>query len=341
MDLPTLALVETLPIGAVLLTAEGRLVRANGLFGELAGELAEGDIDWCALLGRLESERQVPWDLHVPVLVSGGKVQGGWLLTFTDVSTERKAAEGCRRQYEILAELSNSLLGSAEHYREDAQELAEKVRQRNHELHEANMDAIYMLAVASEAKDEDTGRHVRRIGKLSRELALRAGFSVEAAREVGYSSVLHDVGKMHVPDVILKKPGPLDAQERATVEQHTVWGERILADRPFFRVARLIARSHHENFDGSGYPDAHRHDEIPMPARIVHIVDVFDALTNLRAYKAAWPFEKAMAEVRAGRGTMFDPDLVDVFEAMLADRDLESEPAARPEVVPDACLGRT
>jgi putative two-component system response regulator len=133
------------------------------------------------------------------------------------------------------------------------------------------------------------------------------------AERIGYSAVLHDVGKIHVRDDILKKPGALTDGERAEMQKHTVVGEAILSDQPFFAMARQIARAHHENYDGSGYPDGRRGRAIPLSAGIVHVVDVFDALSSDRVYKRAWPLDRAAQAIRDGRETEFDPRVVDAF----------------------------
>jgi len=145
-------------------------------------------------------------------------------------------------------------------------------------------------------------------------LAERLGLPRPDAEAVGYSSILHDIGKIHVPDRILAKPGPLDDDERRTMQQHTLAGERILAESAFFDRARRIARSHHENWDGSGYPDHLSGENIPLEARIVHVADVYDALTTRRVYKDPWPPAIAAEAVRGERGRMFDPALVDAFD---------------------------
>jgi putative two-component system response regulator len=186
------------------------------------------------------------------------------------------------------------------------------------------MEALYMLAIASEAKDEDTGRHVRRIQRLSRELSRRVGFSDTEAESIGHAAILHDVGKIHVPDEILTKPGPLDDQERARMQLHTLAGERILSSNAaLFERAKRIARSHHENWDGSGYPDASAKNDIPIESRIVHLADVFDALTHDRVYKKAWPEAEAADSIRGQRGTMFDPEVVRAFDSALEDHAFE------------------
>jgi putative two-component system response regulator len=184
------------------------------------------------------------------------------------------------------------------------------------------MDAIYMLAVASESKDEDTGRHVRRIQHYTHAIARELGFDDIAAERIGHSAILHDVGKIHVPDHILKKPGPLTEDERRIVKEHTTAGERILSSRPFFELARKIARSHHENWDGSGYPDNAGGQEIPVEARIVHLADVYDALTTPRVYKRAWTEADAAGVIKESRGIMFDPEVVGAFDSLRTSGDV-------------------
>jgi putative two-component system response regulator len=225
-----------------------------------------------------------------------------------------------RAQYRFIAEISNTVIDQALDLKHYNARLEEKVRERTRELHEAHLEAIYMLAVASEAKDEDTGHHVRRIQKYAHALARKLGIAELEAEAIGYAAILHDVGKFHVPDAILQKPGPLTPDERAEMQQHTVSGERIIADSVFFTRARQIARSHHENWDGSGYPDGRSGAAIPFEARIVHVVDVYDALTSKRSYKAAWTSQQAIEELKRGTGRMFEAELVNALEAMLAEQ---------------------
>jgi response regulator RpfG family c-di-GMP phosphodiesterase len=236
-----------------------------------------------------------------------------------------EAAEQLRTQELILKSQAEELQDRAEELRDHAteletvnRELERRVAQRTAELRQANLDAIYMLAVASEAKDHDTGSHVRRIRGLAEATAKAMGFAETEAYDIGLAAVLHDVGKIHVPDAILAKPGPLTPDERSTMQQHTLWGQRILPDRPFFQRSRMIARSHHENHDGSGYPDGLAGDTIPVEARIVHVADVYDALVSPRPYKDGWPSEKAREELRSKSGSMFDPAVVRAFERTVA-----------------------
>lgn len=273
--------------------------------------------------GQRESFLPLPDGSKLPVIESARPVAAAppWnelrIVTLIDISSQKKAESAVRDQYKLVSEMSDTLLQQALELKRYSQTLEARVQQRTAELHEAHMDAVYMLAVASEAKDADTGRHVRRIARLARNVADAMNFSPTESEAIGFSSILHDVGKIHVPDMILTKPGPLDDQERARMQLHTLAGERILSSNAFFDRARKIARSHHEEWDGSGYPDGLAGEQIPLEARIVHLVDVFDALTHSRVYKEAWPYPKAFDAVLAGKGTSFDPQVVEAFERTL------------------------
>jgi PAS domain S-box-containing protein/putative nucleotidyltransferase with HDIG domain len=269
-----------------------------------------------------EAELNLAEGATLPVIASASALSVGSngdeyrLITMIDISPQKQAENDLREQYRIVTELSNTILDQAEHLKGYSQRLEDKVRERTAELHEANVDAIYMLAVASEAKDQDTGRHVRRLQKSSMLLARELGFDAHTSEQIGQAAVLHDVGKMHIPDQILQKPGPLTAEERATMKQHTVLGERILVEKPFFARARRVARSHHENWDGSGYPDGTGGANIPIEARIVHLVDIYDALISRRSYKEPWPADRAAAAIHEAAGKMFDPELVRAFNSI-------------------------
>jgi len=338
-------LLDALHCGAALVSRDGRIAHANGRLCAMMGRSREdvigaellsfyaGDADARGEVARTlerfdepheaESYLPLPDGSRRPVMsstravaASGGGEAEYRLVTMIDLSAQKGQEEELREQYAIVAQLGNTFLGQAENFKNYSELLEARVRERTAELREANLDAIYMLAVACEAKDEDTGRHVRRIRDYAAALAAELGFDARDAESIGYSAVLHDVGKMHVPDHILKKPGALTEDERAIVQQHTVAGERILIERPFFHRARLIARGHHENWDASGYPDKRARDEIPIEARIVHLADVFDALTTPRVYKLAWTSDDAAGVIRESSGKMFDPDVVKAFESL-------------------------
>ncbi len=238
------------------------------------------------------------------------------VLTWSDVHRQVRAEQDAREQFSEIASLSDTVIQQALALDAHSQILEEKVRERTRELDEAYMEAITMLAVASEAKDADTGAHVRRIQRYAEAMARELGLSESEVDRIGYSAILHDVGKMQVPDEILKKPGSLTEHERDEIQQHTLVGERILSRLPFFDEARRIARSHHENWDGTGYPDGLAGEAIPLSARIVRLVDVYDGLTSRRAYKAAWSPDASAEYIRRGAGTLFDPRLVDVFNRL-------------------------
>lgn len=188
-------------------------------------------------------------------------------------------------------------------------------------------EAVLILARAAEAKDEITGDHVARVGDLSYELAVRAGMTAAEAEDLGFAAMLHDVGKLHLPDNILLKPGRLTPDEWKVVQSHTVWGERILGTTAGFELARTVARSHHENFDGSGYPDGLAASQIPLAARVVRLADVFDALRSQRPYKPSWDFGRCLEELELRSGEMFDPELTVVFVRFLDEHrsDFESQ----------------
>jgi hypothetical protein len=192
-----------------------------------------------------------------------------------------------------------------------------EVRRHLQAVTETQREAVAIIARAAEAKDDVTGDHVIRVGSLAADLAIATGAPPEFADDLRFAAMLHDVGKLHVPDQILMKRGPLDDAEFELVRKHTLWGQRILGHTAGFELARAVARSHHENWDGSGYPDRLVGAATPLGARIVHLVDVFDALRAARPYKEAWPLERAVAEIEARSGEMFDPDLVVEFLALV------------------------
>ena len=191
--------------------------------------------------------------------------------------------------------------------------MAGELERRRARLAQQNRQTMGMLAKLVEARDTDAGAHLRGIQDFSRALALHIGLSGREADEIAYASMVHDVGKANVPDAILKKPGPLSAQEWRTMQEHTNWGDQLLTENSDFEFARHVARWHHEHWDGSGYPDGLAAEEIPLAARIVAVADVYDALITKRPYKEAWPAADAIAELRRLAGSHLDPALVEAF----------------------------
>jgi len=183
----------------------------------------------------------------------------------------------------------------------------------HHSLEESYDQAIDMLALVAEFKDSATGTHLRRIQEFTRRLSLALGCSEAEADIYAKASRLHDVGKVGIPDSILRKPGRLTQDEFNTIKSHTLIGDTILMRSPSLAVARLVARSHHEKWNGTGYPDGIAGAEIPFVARIVAVADVFDALISARPYKGAWQAQQAVEEIRRGIGGHFDPVIARTF----------------------------
>ena len=182
-------------------------------------------------------------------------------------------------------------------------------------LEEAELEWLRSLALAAEYRDEDTAQHTRRVAELAGLIAGTLGLDPLEARLIERGAPLHDVGKIAIPDAILYKRGSLTDEEFEIVKRHTTVGAAILSGRasPLLETAREIAIAHHERWDGMGYPYGLAGRAIPLPGRIVSVADVFDALTHDRPYKSAWPQDRAVAEIRAGRGSQFDPRVVDAF----------------------------
>ncbi len=188
--------------------------------------------------------------------------------------------------------------------------LVEELDSTSKRLVRSHDDTVMMLAAAAEAHDRTTGRHLRGVRALTRALARELGTGEQEAADLGMAAVLHDIGKVRVPDIILASTGQLTDHEWELLKQHTVWGEEFLRGRLGFEQASTIARSHHERWDGSGYPDGLSGDQIAGAAHIVAVADAFDAMTHDRPYRAARDIESAIVEVKANSGAQFSPEVV-------------------------------
>jgi putative two-component system response regulator len=188
--------------------------------------------------------------------------------------------------------------------------------------HKAEYEISFCLARAAEFRDQETGMHIRRISEFSKHLASLAGLTDEHCETLSLASPLHDVGKIGIPDRILLKQGKLDQSEFDIMRMHTTMGADMLSNAehyPVINVAMIIARQHHEKWDGSGYPSGIKGENIHIFARIVSIVDVFDALNSERPYKKAFPLDKTIGIMEEGRGMFFDPNLLNVFLSNIKD----------------------
>lgn len=220
---------------------------------------------------------------------------------------------------ELLARARNllALRGAQIELADRANWLAREVESATRHLVEREEEVIWRLARAIEYRDGDTGEHVSRVATISRLVAEAMGLSEDRCRTIYLAAPLHDIGKIAIPDAILGKPGKLTPDEIIQMRRHVTIGAEILEEgsSDLIRVARLIARGHHEKWDGTGYPEGLAGYDIPIEARIVAIADVFDALCSVRPYKPAWPLDRARAEIVRLAGSHFDPACVEAFEA--------------------------
>jgi response regulator RpfG family c-di-GMP phosphodiesterase len=210
--------------------------------------------------------------------------------------------------------------------------LAEEVKKATAEIFAREREAIFRLSKAAEFRDPETGAHILRMAHYSELIARRLGWDDAGAEMMLQAAPMHDVGKLGTPDYILLKPGRLSPEEFEVMKRHATIGWEILRDSasPVLQMAAEIALTHHEKFDGSGYPKGLAGEAIPLTGRIVAVADVFDALTSARPYKAAWTIDRALTNLHDSRGSHFDPACVDAFladmDAVLAIRDSYQDP---------------
>lgn len=198
-------------------------------------------------------------------------------------------------------------------------ELQKQVLEKTKEISETRLKTIHMLGIASEYKDEETGAHIERMSKYCYIIAKAYGFSESDAQMLLQAAPMHDVGKISIPDSILKKPGKLTEDEFKVIQTHCAAGESLLKkqDAEIFSTAAIIALQHHEKWDGSGYPNGRKGEDINLYARIVAVSDVFDALTSKRPYKEPWEPERAIQLIISESGKQFDPRVVKAFQNSL------------------------
>lgn len=222
---------------------------------------------------------------------------------------------------EVLNRIAN-MLDVRAHYNErrwQAEIVEAEVRRRTQEIQETRLEVIRTLGRAAEFRDNETGMHVIRMSIFCKSLALAAGLGEERAELILNASPMHDVGKIGIPDRVLLKAGKLDDEEFTLMQSHTEIGAEIIGEHhtELMQLARLIAETHHEKWDGTGYPKGLKGDGISIEGRICAISDVFDALTSERPYKQPWPTKEAAQYINDNAGVFFDPDLVKVFNEIL------------------------
>jgi putative two-component system response regulator len=272
---------------------------------------------------------------YLPVLVITGD---------TSAETRRKALLAGAKDFvtkpyeidELLLRIRNLLETRRLHCEIVSQNqlLERRVRERTTELEGAYLDTLERLAIAAEFRDDETGRHTERVGETAALLGAALGMSDDDVFLVRRAAPLHDVGKIGIPDAILRKPDTLTADEWEVMRTHTTIGARILSGgrSHVVQLAEEIALNHHEHWDGEGYPRGLRGDAIPLVGRLVMVADAFDALTSDRVYRKAWPSEQVLAYIRQYSGKRFDPRITAVLErnevrhALFAIRARESSP---------------
>jgi HD-GYP domain-containing protein (c-di-GMP phosphodiesterase class II) len=183
------------------------------------------------------------------------------------------------------------------------------------EIKRVHLDTIYRLSVAAEYKDKDTAAHIRRMSHYSAALARKLGWDDDRVELLLYAAPMHDVGKIGIPDSVLLKPGKLNAEEWKIMQEHTTIGARIMADSesPLLRFSETVAITHHEKWNGSGYPNGTKGEDIPQVGRIVAVADAFDALSSKRVYKGALALEESLKIIQSDAGTHFDPECAAAF----------------------------
>ncbi len=260
--------------------------------------------------------KRFPADHYLPILV---------LTAQLDQETRQKAlALGAKdfltkpfEHWEALLRIRNQLETRYFYKRQivRADILEHDVAKRTEEIHAVQLEVVRRLGMAGEFRDNETGAHVIRMSRVSEVIARAAGLDETTCKLILFASTMHDVGKIGIPDRILLKPGKLDADEWEIMKSHADIGARIIGDYPadIFWMAATIAASHHEKWDGSGYPRGLTGEAIPISARIAAISDVFDALLSARPYKEPWPLKKTLSFMKENSGTHFDPVLLDVF----------------------------
>lgn len=246
--------------------------------------------------------------VHKPINAEELRLRLRWLLEL-------------KRAYDALSDRNADLERSVDERTSALRESLERRAAAERHIYDAHLDTIRRLAVAAELKDADTAGHIERVGVSAAVLAEALGLSPGEVEGIRHATPMHDVGKLGIPDAVLLKPGSLTEAEWAVMRGHTTLGAKLLAGSTseVIRMGERIARSHHERWDGNGYPEGLRREGIPLEARICAVVDCFDALAMPRPYRPAFPIELAVEEIRKDNGQRFDPTLRQAFLDCLPD----------------------
>ena len=300
--------------------------------------------DVCMPVSGMEILRRVVADpvlVHIPMIMMTASDDESLRIEALDLGATELLSKPLRAT-ELLPRVRNALLVKLHvaHLQSHNHELERQVRRRTAELLTSRSELIHCLARLAEYRDNETGRHVIRVGRYSGLLARQLGLDEETAELIEHAAPLHDIGKIGIPDAILLKPGkltseefeimqrhvalgkgafePMSIHEMRAFRSHTVLGEMMVntSSSPLLTMAAQIALTHHERWDGSGYPIGLAGEEIPLSGRIVAVADVFDALSNKRPYKPAFPIQKCFAILDEGSGSQFDPQVVAAFKAV-------------------------
>src|SRR5947209_4985380 len=234
------------------------------------------------------------------------------MIARTDAELQREI-DGLQAELARRAHEASGKERQLERYAADLRETFKQERARRQELQHSYMDTVRALSNAVEARDAYTGKHAERVTAYGLLIAQVVRPTIADDPETEFGFLLHDIGKLAIPDAILFKPGPLSEKERALMAQHPVIGAQIVGQIDFLAEASEVVRSHHERWDGSGYPDGLTGTEIPLEARIFAVADVLDALTTDRPYRNASPIATARSMITEGCGSHFDPEVIEAF----------------------------
>lgn len=277
------------------------------------------DLDGLTLFGEL---REISHRRELPVVMVTAAEERDVRYTALEAGASDFLTKPVDR-HELLTRVRNLLaLHEAKRKLADrAQWLADEVRKATETIRAREQESIERLAAAAEYRDPETGAHIQRMSRYARLIAEQLGLPERDCDLIQRAAPMHDIGKVGIPDRVLLKPGRLDADELAIMRRHAEYGYRILANSgsELLQLAATVAWTHHEKWDGSGYPRGLKGEAIPLVGRIVAVADVFDALTSSRPYKPAWPLERALDMLRSEAGRHFDPACVEALLARIDD----------------------